>query len=207
MEGSMRTPIFIFTALGLISAGMPGARADICFQYGTGGGVAVAKGAKLPAPNTCIPAMLIEDGTGGRGGVATGTICTGDPGSSQPTLVFQYTYDACAGPGGYFESATCRISISSSSTGGVIDLPTQKPPPGSQPSSCNGVYVSLPPNQAGPLKQFTDATLNVWSCSNFPSVPGGGGAQCRGQALKPFSHPEIGETMPRDEPDTKGRPQ
>lgn len=203
----MRIPFFIVTALGLLSASMPSARADICFHYGSGGGIAVAKGAKLPAPNTCIPATLVEVSTPtaqGRGGIATGTICTGDPGSSQPTLVYQYTYDACSGPGGYFESATCRISISNSSTGGVIDLPSAEPPPGSQPSSCNGVYVGLPPNQSGPLKQFTDLTLNVWNCTNFPSVPGGGGAQCLGFARKPFSHPEVDESTPSEGPETKG---
>jgi hypothetical protein len=81
-----------------------------------------AFGATLPAlPNSCTPVTLVEQSEGGRGGIATGSIFMGDTGSSRPTLVYQYTYDACAGPGGYFESATCPIDITDSSPGGIVD--------------------------------------------------------------------------------------
>jgi hypothetical protein len=153
-------------------AGMPGARADMCFQYGSGGGIAVAIGAKVPQINTCTPVSLVEQIYGGRLGLATGSICRSEEGSSRPTLVFQYTYDACSGPGGYFESATCRIDIGING-----DLPTK---PSDQNSYCNGVYTGLLPNQSGPLNQFNDNTLRVWYCG--PSiVPGGGSAQCFAQ--------------------------
>jgi hypothetical protein len=57
----MRIPIFFtILALGLVVAGAPSARADICFQYTTGGAPVVAKGAKLPAPNSCEPLALFE---------------------------------------------------------------------------------------------------------------------------------------------------
>ena len=52
--------LLIIAAMGLVFAS-PSARADICFQYGTGGGIIVAKGASVPAPNTCIPVALVED--------------------------------------------------------------------------------------------------------------------------------------------------
>jgi hypothetical protein len=168
--------LLIIAAMGLVFAS-PSARADICFQYGTGGGIIVAKGASVPAPNTCIPVALVEQVEGGRIGIATGSICTGDPGSSAPTLVYQYTYDACGGPGGYFESATCRIDINGSSFGGGIDLPTQ---PTWQLSSCNGVFADPESNQSASLTQFTDLTLKAWKC-NMPFVPGGGNTpQCIG---------------------------
>ena len=39
-------------------------------------------------------------------------------------------------------------------------------------------------------------------------VPGGGQtAQCLGFRFKPFSHPELGENMSIEEPETKGRGQ
>ena len=63
--------LLIIAALGPIFAS-PSARADICFQYGTGGGIIVAKGASLPAPNTCLPVALVEQVEGGRIGIATG---------------------------------------------------------------------------------------------------------------------------------------
>jgi hypothetical protein len=172
--------LLIIAALGPIFAS-PSTRADICFQYGTGGGIIVAKGASLPAPNTCLPVALVEQVEGGRIGIATGSICTGDTGSSATTLVYQYTYDACAGPGGYFESATCRIDINGSSFGGGIDLPS-KPTP--QISSCNGVYADPESGQSASLTQFTDQTLKAWKC-DMPYVPGGGSTpQCIGFARR-----------------------
>jgi hypothetical protein len=126
---------------------------------------------------------LVEQIYGGRLGLATGSICRSEEGAGAPTLVFQYTYDACTGPGGYFESATCRINLDIN--GG---LPTQ---PTNQVSFCNGVYVSLLPNASGPLTQFNDPTLKVWYCTGGPFVvPGGDGGQCFARRL----HTKTDET-------------
>ena len=38
-------------------------------------------------------------------------ICRDGPGAGGVTLVFNYTYDACIGPGYYFESATPKALI------------------------------------------------------------------------------------------------
>ncbi len=138
----------LIVALGSVFVGLPAARADICFQYKTGGAPTVAKGAKLPAKNTCVPLALFEaDEPGSRGGAANAMLCR----DNDITLVFHYDYDACTGPGSYSESATCRLSIPNG------DLPTAA-------SSCNGQYFVLMPNQSGPAKQFTDLTLSAWSC-------------------------------------------
>src|SRR5687767_12053639 len=94
---------------------LPNAQADICFQYGSGGGLSAALGAKLPERNTCAPVALVEQlAIGSRLGVATGSICRGE-GVGYPTLVLQYTYTACGGPGGYFESATCQVRLNDQS--------------------------------------------------------------------------------------------
>src|SRR5262249_36006080 len=94
---------------------------------------------------------------------------------------FQYTYDACSGPGGYFESATCRIDLNSNG-----DLPRDKP--SDQNSWCNGVYVGLQPNQSGPLHQFNDPTLKAWTCTGGPFVvPDGGSAACFAGRLRTMS--------------------
>ena len=163
----LRKSLMLSGSLGL-------ARADICFEYGTGG-FSIAVGAKVPAvPDTCIRVSLAEQlGPGSRAGVATGTICRAAQGSSKPTLVVQYTYDSCVGPGSYFESATCRLDLDING-----DLPSAKDP--SQISSCNGVYVGLLPGHSGPLHQLTDTTLKAWNCTPGPlgAVIGGGGAQC-----------------------------
>lgn len=156
----------------------PSALADICFQYGTGGGISIAIGAKVPPVNTCTPVSLVEQIYGGRLGLATGSICNSEQGSSRPTLVFQYTYDACSGPGGYFESATCRIDLEIPSG----NLPDQ---PSNQNSWCNGVYVSLSSNKSGPLTQFNDSSLKAWNCAGGPFVvPGGGSTQCFARRLR-----------------------
>ncbi len=94
-------PLFVITALA--------ARADVCFEYGSGGGVSVAKGATLPAVNSCTPVTLVEED--GRAGIATGSMCNAEQGHGFPLLVLQYTYTACAGLGSYFESSTCRIRL------------------------------------------------------------------------------------------------
>jgi hypothetical protein len=174
----LRKRMLFIASLLPVFANTPAAQADICFQYGSGGAVAIAIGAKVPPVNTCIPVSIVEQIYGGRLGLATGSICNSEQGSSRPTLVFQYTYDACSGPGGYFESATCRIDLEIPSG----DLPNQ---PSSQKSLCNGVYVGLQPNQSGPLKQFNDFTLRAWNCTGGPFVvPGGGSAQCFAYRLR-----------------------
>ena len=174
----LRKGVLLTAFLLPVFASASGARADICFQYGTGGGVVIAIGAKVPPVNTCIPVSLVEQIYGGRLGLATGSICNSEQGSSRPTLVFQYTYDACTGPGGYFESATCRIDLEVPS-GNLPDKPSN------QNSWCNGVYVSLPSNQSGPLTQFNDSTLKAWNCTGGPFVvPGGGSAQCFARRLR-----------------------
>jgi hypothetical protein len=95
----------LVAALGLVAASSPGFGADICFHYlGTGGGTLVAKGAKLPAPNTCETLALFEKLQTGHEGAATGSICMDVNGA---TALFHYTYDGCTGY--YFESATCRL--------------------------------------------------------------------------------------------------
>jgi len=87
----LRKGVLLTTFFLPVLASVPGARADICFQYGTGGGVVIAIGAKVPPVNTCTPVSLIEQIYGGRLGLATGSICNSEQGSSRPTLVFQYT--------------------------------------------------------------------------------------------------------------------
>src|SRR5215204_2546669 len=143
----LRKSLLLSAILISVLTTVPGARADICFQYGSGGGLSVAIGAKVPAANTCTPVTLVEQLVPfTRVGVATGSICRSEVGFS--VLVLQYTYPACTGPGSYFESATCEIRLSDQS-----DLPTK---PSDQISSCNGVYAGLQLNQAGPLRQFAD---------------------------------------------------
>ena len=131
----------LLPALALIAFGASSAKAtDLCFQYGSGGGIAVARGATLPAANKCINLALYEVGSGGLEGSATGSLCQDWAGA---TLVYHYTYDACIGrPGSYFESATCRLQLNN---GGI---PTTA-------SSCRGKVNN---------GQFTDTTLKLWSC-------------------------------------------
>lgn len=154
-----RKSLLLIGTLGLVATGSPDARADLCFRYQTtGGGTLVARGAKLPAVNTCAPLAMFE--SGGLGGAATGSICVD---INDFTIIFHYTYDACIGPGNYFESATCRLQMQNG------DLPSVS-------SSCRGTLA----NGAGFL-EINDAILQY--CDGIP-VPGGGGGQCVGG----FSH-------------------
>ena len=133
--------IAIFSALALITFGAADADAtDLCFQYGSGGGIAVARGATLPAANKCENLALYEVGAAGLEGAATGSICQDWAGA---TVIYHYTYDACLGnPGGYFESATCRLQLKDG------NLPTTA-------GSCRGKVNN---------STFTDDTLKLWSC-------------------------------------------
>lgn len=80
----LRKGLPLIAAVGLLVASPPGARADLCFCYGTGGGILVAKGATLPANNTCEALPLFE--VGGLGDAATGSICTDRGGATHLPL-------------------------------------------------------------------------------------------------------------------------
>jgi hypothetical protein len=183
----LRKYLPLTASLGLALLNSPGANADICFQYGSGGAPLVARGVTLPAKNSCVPLALFEANEfGTRLGAANGTLCR----DNDITLVYHYNYDACTGPGTYSESATCRLAMS---TG---DLP-------SSASNCNGHYMGLNPNQTGPAKQFSDFTLKAWYCDG-KDVPGGGfSAQCL--ARWGFSHPEIGDNTSKETPEKQDR--
>jgi hypothetical protein len=187
----MRTPIFfIITGLGLVVASAPSAGADICFQYGSGGGPLVAKAMALPAPNSCLPLALYENG--GREGAANAMICR----DAANTLVYHYDYNSCTGPGNYSESATCRLSLTNG------NLPTSNP---DGHYVCNGQFAGLAPNQVAGAKQFTDNTLVASFCDDGP-VPTG--SACYGGDIilrRPFAHPEVSESMPPGRPETTGR--
>ncbi len=179
----LRKTLLLIASLAPAIAIMPGARADICFEYGTGGGTSVAKGAKVPPVNTCIRVTPVD--LGARLGVATGSICQVFPQTGSPMIVFQYTYDACTGPGSWFESATCRIRLSD--TG---DLPSERDP--GQSSSCNGIYAAPDTNKTSPVTQFSDISLRVWDCTNSNlSVPTGSPGQCIGSPPMSRSHPPL----------------
>src|SRR5437667_11172654 len=112
----LRRGLPLIAAFGLVIASPPGAKADLCFHYkNSGGGTLVARGAKLPAINTCEPLALYErEGqppspiNHGLEGAATGSICQDWAGA---TVIFNYAYDACMGPNSYFESGTCRLQL------------------------------------------------------------------------------------------------
>jgi hypothetical protein len=162
-----------------------GARADICFQYGSGGGVTVAKGVTLPAENACLPVSLVDRGV--ALGIGTGTICTGGdpPGTGVPSLVYQYTYTACVGP--WFEAGTCRIELDV--TGGFprADLPPDQESAKGQKGNCNIFYASLDENGKVQFTHTIDASLRAWKC-NIPTVAHGDASTCA-RTPAPFSHP------------------
>lgn len=179
----LRKELLLVASLGPIFA-ISAARADICFQYKSGGGILVAKGAALPAENACLPVALVDQGV--ALGMATGSICTGgDPqGTGVPSLVFQYTYTACTPPA-WFEAGTCRIELNV--TGGFPrgDLPSYRDD--NQKSGCNIVFATMDANATAPLKQTSDNSLKAWKC-DIPSVAHGDASTCRGFAGR-FSHP------------------
>jgi hypothetical protein len=161
--------LILSASLWLILFSTAPARADICFEFtASGGGVGIALGAKVPAaPNTCDRLTVV----GSDGGVATGSICRSEEGSSRPTLVYQYSWTSCTKP--YFEAATCRIDLDINS-----NLPSEKP--GSQSSSCTGVAVGMDPGQSRPMGGWSYLNdLKAWNCSAGPfAVIGGGGGTC-----------------------------
>jgi len=158
----------LIATLGLICVNAASASADICFRYANGGGTLVAKGATLPAANTCISVAFFEDG--GLRGAATGSICTAADGAS---VIFHYTYDGCLGP--YFESGFCRLQLGLQ--GPVLtgrETPGREAPghfgssrfglPTTQ-SSCFGTY-----SQPGSTSPDTSAKLQY---CDAPPVPTG----------------------------------
>jgi hypothetical protein len=164
----MRRPIIVFAALGFLTFCPSFANADMCFRYQkTGGGTLVAKGQRLPAVNTCAPLAMFEHG--GLAGAATGSICRD---IADFTIIFHYTYDACIGPGHYFESATCRLQIQNG------DLPTVS-------STCRGTLAG-----GSGFFEIDDAVLEYCDGTKFP-VLGGGGGQCFAGG---FRHNRIEQT-------------
>ena len=151
--------LLIFTALGIVVASVPSAKADMCFSYTkTGGGVLVMQGVTLPAPNTCQPVAMYEAAPGTFGGAATGMIC--HDGTDGRTIVFQYTFDGCTAD--YFESGICRLQLPND-----LSLPTIS-------STCrltlgSGIFY----------REVDDAVISSCDSKALP-VPGGGGGQCLG---------------------------
>jgi hypothetical protein len=143
--------LLIGTAIIMTAIAAPDARADLCFRYRTtSGGTLVARGASLPAVNTCAPLAMFEQE--GYGGAATGTICVD---AADFTVIFQYTYDGCISD--YFESGICRLQIQNG------NLPTVS-------STCRGTLAG-----GASFHEIDDGILEV--CDGIP-VSGGGGGQC-----------------------------
>jgi hypothetical protein len=168
------TILFSAAVVGLSLANPPNARADLCFHYGTGGGTLVARDATLPKQGTCQPLALSESGS--LIGAANGMICRDTVGGV--TIVFHYTYDACIGPGSYFESATCRLQLNNDG-----NFPTVS-------GACRGVFAG----GSGSLTAFDDITPKIEQCTGV-DVPGGGGGQCFG---KGFFHKVLDENQSPD---------
>src|SRR5262249_10161496 len=150
--------LMLSASLGLALVSTAPARADICFEYNSGGGVGYAVGAKVPAANTCERGTVVFSA---YGAVATGSVCT-SPGGF-PTLVYQSSLSPCTPP--YFESAPCHVELNI----GTQDLPSQ--PTGSQRSSCSGVSTHMPPGQYAPMSGFSNAdALKAWNCTFDPNA-------------------------------------
>lgn len=172
--------LFSAASIGLSLALAPDAKADLCFRYGSGGGIHVARDATPPKEGTCQALALFE--SGGRIGAANGMICRDGPGAGGVTLVFHYTYDACIGPGSYFESATCRLQLDNNG-----NLPTVS-------GFCRGMYsAGFGPHQT--LTTFLDSTPKIEQCAG-EAVPGGGGGQCF--AGRGLSRGDMDEKQPPD---------
>jgi hypothetical protein len=168
------TILFSAAVIGLSLANPPNARADLCFHYGSGGGTLVARDATLPKQGTCQPLALFESGS--LIGAANGMICRDTVGGV--TIVFHYTYDACIGPGSYFESATCRLQLNNDGNFPAVS------------GACRGVFAG----GSGSLTAFNDITPKIEQCTGV-DVPGGGGGQCFG---KGFFHKELDENKSPD---------
>jgi len=71
MTTAQNTILFSAAVIGLSLANPPDARADLCFRYGSGGGILVAKGVTIPNQGMCRSLALYEVGLGGRGALQT----------------------------------------------------------------------------------------------------------------------------------------
>jgi hypothetical protein len=167
---------FIGIACVLLTTSAP-AEADMCFHYKVSlGGTLVARGAKLPAANTCDSFALYEregqplnPATHGLEGAGTGSICQDVAGA---TVVFQYTYDGCLGPTSYFESGTCRLKLENG------NLPTTS-------STCRGTYIGG--TSIGTFSNHDDAILEPCDGNDVNwQVPNDTSALC--QLRSGFSH-------------------
>jgi hypothetical protein len=163
--------LMLSASLGLALVSADRARADICFQYNSGGGVVIALGAKVPAtPDTCERVTAVSPQ---GGGVATGSICLSRGNLSTPhnsNLVYQYSFTGCSNI--YFESATCHILLDDN-----FQLPTQYP--GSQRTSCSGVVAHMLPGQSSPLGGFSRKDdLKAWNCTAEPGTVVAGYYSC-----------------------------
>jgi hypothetical protein len=139
-----RKSLTLMAALGIAAVNPRSVQADLCFHYpnhefGALGGTLVAKGARLPAENTCESLTMYEvngpDGT--MEGFATGVLCRNAPdkvaGNPAPRLSLFFVYNACLGPG-KFEAVTCQLEPSGGA--GQVTLPTTR-------SSCRGLLGTL----------------------------------------------------------------
>jgi len=119
----LRKGLPLIAALALVSASATSAQAGLCLRFSkSGGGTLIAKGATLPAPQTCQMLPFVERAPVNPpettlGGAATGFICTDANGSA--VALVHYTYDGCIGPDSYFESATCRFELQN-----IVTLPS-----------------------------------------------------------------------------------
>ena len=150
--------LLLTAAVGIVIGSTPNAgAADLCFRYTkTGGGTLVARGAAIPARDTCEPLALFE--SGGGAGAANGMICR-EGGPDNTTIRFHYTYDSCLGPS-YFESGTCYIQVNQDNT--------------TVSSSCRGTLAT-----AGSASPFLTNDGVLESCSGI-TIGGGGGGACFG---------------------------
>jgi hypothetical protein len=156
----LRKSLALIAALGIAGGGAPSAQADLCFHYGSGGGIAVAKGADLPPANQCESLAMFE--VGGAWGAATGSICTDRNGA---TALWHYVYHGCVGRH-YFETGTCAINLKQ----GLPSFGT----------ACNLTFSDLPATTApsGPVTGHFDDSLTVSKCDGvdtnlperFPSL-------------------------------------
>src|SRR5215468_3110720 len=105
----LRKGLLLTAAFSLIIGSTPNAGgADLCFRYKkSGGGTLVARGADLPARDTCNSLALFE--AGGQAGHANGMVCRDNV--EGVTIRFHYTYDGCLGGPTWFESGTCYIQL------------------------------------------------------------------------------------------------
>jgi hypothetical protein len=153
-----KTPILMM-AMGLVCASSASAQ-DLCFNYTTsGGGIFVAKGLTLPAPNTCKPfnaAEKVAPGGGNIIGGLTGTLCRDSGVSGLPNYILHYSSHSCGysfskDGASYFESGFCRFigrpPVKGSCRGTVVTAHPTKPIEGAgflldaQLTNCNEVLT------------------------------------------------------------------